>query len=134
MNGNYDGYRRRLTDVPGVNLLEYDEREQANCQYIVCAADEGADGLARDELVQIMTAENVLAPLFFPGCHQMEPYRPYFPHAQLVSPETERLCRREMLPPTGAAVNRDTVSQVCRIIWIAIAHAAGVKALLAKTH
>lgn len=45
-----------------------------------------------------------------------------------------QLCRRVMLRPTGTAVNRDTFSQVCRIIGIAVAHAAGVKAQLAKTH
>jgi dTDP-4-amino-4,6-dideoxygalactose transaminase len=64
----------------------------------------------------------------------MEPYRSYFPHPQLVLPETEKLCRRVMLLPTGAAVNRDSVSQACRIIGIAVAHAAGVKAQLAKMH
>jgi len=57
-----------------------------------------------------------------------------FPHVQLVLPETEKLCRRVMLLPTGAAVNRDTVSQVFRIIGIAVAHAADIKAQLAKTH
>lgn len=132
---NYYEYRRGLTDVPGVNLLEYDEREQANYQYIVCEVDEVAAGLTRDELVQVLTAENVLARrYFFPGCHQMEPYRSYFPHAYVVLPETERLCRRVMLLPTGTAMNRDTVSQVCRIIGTAIAHAPAVKTQLAKTH
>jgi dTDP-4-amino-4,6-dideoxygalactose transaminase len=45
-----------------------------------------------------------------------------------------QLCRRVMLRPAGTAVNRDPVSQVCRTIGIAVAHAAGVKAQLAKTH
>lgn len=132
---NYDEYRRGLTDVSGVNLLAYNECEQSNYQYIVCEVDEVAAGLTRDELVQVLTAENVLARrYFFPGCHQMEPYRSYFPHAHLVLPETEKLCRRVMLLPTGTAINNDTVSQVCRIIRVAVAHAAYVKAQLAKTH
>jgi hypothetical protein len=37
---NYASTRRGLTDVPGVNLLAYDEREQANYQYLVCEVDE----------------------------------------------------------------------------------------------
>jgi dTDP-4-amino-4,6-dideoxygalactose transaminase len=132
---NYDGYRRGLTDVPGVNLLAYDEREQANYQYIVCEVDEVEAGLTRDELVQVLTAENVLARrYFFPGCHQMEPYRSYFPHAQLLLPETEKLCHRVMLLPTGTAINESSISQVCRILGTAVAHAPAVKTQLAKSH
>jgi dTDP-4-amino-4,6-dideoxygalactose transaminase len=132
---NYYEYRRGLTDVPGVELLEYDERERANYQYIVCEVDDVAGGMSRDELLQVLRAENILARrYFFPGCHQMEPYRSYFPHAHLVLPETEKLCRRVMLLPTGTAMNRDTVSQVCRIIRTAVAHAPAVKNQLAKTH
>ena len=44
-------------------------------------------GISRDELVQILQAENVLARrYFYPGCHRMEPYRSYYPHARLLLP------------------------------------------------
>jgi dTDP-4-amino-4,6-dideoxygalactose transaminase len=132
---NYAEYRRGLADVPGVTLVSYDELERGNYQYIVCEVDESATGLTRDELVQVLTTEKVLARrYFFPGCHQMEPYRSYFPHAHLVLPETEKLCRRVMLLPTGTAMNEYSVSQVCRIIGTAVAHAPAVKTQLAKTH
>ena len=131
---NYDEYRSELADVPGVNLLEYDERERTNYQYIVCEVDEAAAGMTRDELVQVLRADNVLARrYFFPGCHRMEPYRSYFPHAHLVLPETEKVCRGVMLLPTGTAMNKDTVSQVCQIIKTAVTHAPAVRAQLAKT-
>ena len=132
---NYAEYRRGLADVPGVTLVSYDDLERGNYQYIVCEVDESAAGLTRDELVQVLTAEKVLARrYFFPGCHQMEPYRSYFPHAHLVLPETEKLCRRVMLLPTGTAMNEHGVSQVCRIIGTAVAHAPAVKTQLAQTH
>jgi dTDP-4-amino-4,6-dideoxygalactose transaminase len=132
---NYDEYRRGLADVSGVTVMEYDEHELSNFQYIVCEVDKEAAELTRDELIQVLTAEGVLARrYFFPGCHRMEPYRSYFPHAHLVLPETEKLCRRVMLLPTGTAMNRDAVSQVCRIIRTAVAHAPTVKNQLAKAH
>lgn len=132
---NYAEYRRGLADVPGVTLVSYDDLERGNYQYIVCEVDESAAGLTRDELVQVLTTERVLARrYFFPGCHQMEPYRSYFPHAHLVLPETEKLCRRVMLLPTGTAMNEHGVSQVCRIIGTAVAHAPAVKTQLAQTH
>lgn len=129
---NYRQYQSQLADVPGVNLVLYDESERLNYQYIVCEIDELSAGLTRDELVQVLMAENVLARrYFFPGCHHMEPYRSYFPHAGSVLPETEKLCRRVMLLPTGTAVSDQTISQVCRIIGIAIANAPAVRHRLA---
>jgi dTDP-4-amino-4,6-dideoxygalactose transaminase len=129
---NYRQYQSELADIPGMNLVSYDESERANYQYIVCEIDELVVGLTRDELVQVLMAENVLARrYFFPGCHHMEPYRSYFPHAGLVLPETEKLCRRVMLLPTGSAINGQTISHVCRIIGIAVANASAVKDRLA---
>ena len=133
---NFQQYRNGLAEVPGMTLMAYDEREQANYQYIVCEVDDLTASLTRDELVNVLTAEHVLARrYFYPGCHQMEPYRSYFPHAHLVLPKTEELCRRVMLLPTGTAMNEDAIAQVCRIIGTAVAHASTVKAQLAvKAH
>jgi dTDP-4-amino-4,6-dideoxygalactose transaminase len=129
---NYVDYHRGLKDAPGVTVMAYDERERANYQYVVCEVDEAAAGLTRDDLVQVLAAEGVLARrYFFPGIHQMEPYRSYFPHAHLILPETEGLCRRVMLLPTGTAVNRDAISQVCRIIATTVANGSAIRTHLA---
>jgi dTDP-4-amino-4,6-dideoxygalactose transaminase len=129
---NYRQYQSELADVPGVNLVSYDESERANYQYIVCEIDELAAGLTRDELVRVLMAENVLARrYFYPGCHHMEPYESYFPHAGLVLPETENLCRRVMLLPTGTAIDAEAISHVCRIIGLAVANAPAIRDRLA---
>ncbi len=129
---NHDAYRRVLSAIPGVELLEYDVRERANYQYIVVEIDEAEAGLTRDELIAVLVAENVLARrYFFPGCHRMEPYRSYFPHAALVLPETEEVCRRVMVLPNGTGVNESAVARICEIIRTAILNAAAVKAQLA---
>jgi dTDP-4-amino-4,6-dideoxygalactose transaminase len=95
---NHDAYRRELTGVPGLSLMRYDESERANYQYVVLEVDEAETGLSRDEILHVAMAENVLARrYFFPGCHRMEPYRSHFPHAALVLPETEKLCRRVLV-------------------------------------
>jgi dTDP-4-amino-4,6-dideoxygalactose transaminase len=108
--------------------MAYDERERANYQYIVLEVDERAAGLSRDELVNVLSTENVLARrYFFPGCHRMEPYRSYFPHAALILPETERLCRRVMLLPNGTSVDEPAISQICQIIRTAVSNAPAVR-------
>jgi dTDP-4-amino-4,6-dideoxygalactose transaminase len=129
---NYQAYRRELNGIPGLTLMAYDESERTNYQYIVVEVDEQEAGLGRDELVQVLTAENVLARrYFFPGCHRMEPYRSYFPHASLMLPETEKVCRRVMVLPNGTSVDERAITLIGQVIRTAIAEAGAVRAQLA---
>jgi dTDP-4-amino-4,6-dideoxygalactose transaminase len=131
---NYEAYSDGLKGIPGVSMLAYDGREKTNYQYIVLEVDEHAAGLHRDELVAVLTAENVLARrYFYPGCHKMEPYRSYFPHGGLVLPETEKLCQRVMVLPTGTSVDEGIVADICGIIRTAVGKAPEVKARLANS-
>jgi dTDP-4-amino-4,6-dideoxygalactose transaminase len=126
---NYHAYRHQLDGIPGVSVMAYDESERTNYQYIVVEVDELSAGLTRDELVDVLTAENVLARrYFFPGCHRMEPYRSYFPHAALVLPETEKLCRRVMVLPNGTGVGEPAISEICHIIRTAVSNGPAVRA------
>jgi dTDP-4-amino-4,6-dideoxygalactose transaminase len=131
---NHYSYRRELAGVPGITLMAHDENERTNFQYIVLEIDEVAAGLSRDALVAVLSAENVLARrYFFPGCHRMEPYRSYFPHASLVLPETEKLCRRVLTLPNGTSVNEEIIAKICRIIALAVANAPAVRQRLAAS-
>jgi len=118
---NYAAYQKGLADLPGVTLFPVDEAEKHNYQYVVVEVDEARTGVSRDLLVKILHAENVIARrYFYPGCHSMEPYRSYFPHAGLLLPETERICDRVMLLPTGTAISPEMVQKICQIIDLAI--------------
>src|SRR5258708_8052878 len=70
----------------------------------------------REQLLEILHGENILARRYFPGCHLMEPYRSCFPHAGLSLPETERLSQRVLCLPTGTAVEPEQFSLICEII------------------
>jgi dTDP-4-amino-4,6-dideoxygalactose transaminase len=125
---NYHAYRQGLEGVPGLNVITYDEGERPNYQYIVCELDEHVAGLTRDELVQVLFAENVLARRYFsPGCHRMEPYRSHFSYAAHVLPETEKLCHIVMVLPTGTGVDEQAIWSICEIIRTAVSNAAAVK-------
>lgn len=118
---NYQAYRRGLMGIPGITVIDYDPTEQNNCQYIIVEVDEAEAGISRDQLVEILWAENILARrYFYPGSHQMEPYRSYFPHAGLLLPETERLTQRVMSLPNGTAVGSKEIELICRIICLAV--------------
>ncbi len=130
---NYKEYERELEDIPGIQLLTYDETEKRNYQYIILEIDEAVTQVSRDQLVEILHAENVLARrYFYPGCHQMEPYRSYFPHAGLLLPETEKLLKRVLSLPTGTAVGTDEIGKVCQIVRFAVEHEAEIRPRLSR--
>jgi len=125
---NYKQYKRELEGIPGIQFMAYDESEQCNHQYIVLEVDEQTIGISRDQIVEILHAENILARrYFYPGCHNMEPYRSHFPHAGLVLPETERLVRRVLSLPTGTAVGSKEISGICQIIRLVVEHDSEVR-------
>ena len=128
---NYECYREGLDGIDGISLIEYDRSERSNYQYIVLETDEKKLGLSRDNLVSVLYAENVLARKYFwPGCHRMQPYRAYFPHARLLLPQTEQLAARTIVLPTGAAVGPAEIKQVCKTIHQAIQEADAVREAL----
>ncbi len=128
---NYHAYQRCLAGVPFVSLFTYDESERGNFQYIVIELD-GAAGLARDELIAVLHAEKVLARRYFwPGCHRMEPYRSFFPHAGLLLPKTERMAGRVIVLPTGTATSPEDIEIVCGILRVALGSPQTVRKALA---
>lgn len=124
---NYRQYQQNLADMPGVQLLVYDENEKCNYQYIILEIDETITQISRDQLVEILWAENVLARrYFYPSCHLMEPYRTYYPQAGLLLPATENVAKRVLCLPTGTTVGLGEINQICQIIRLVVKHGAEV--------
>lgn len=120
---NYKKYEKELREIQGIKMVRYDEKEKCNFQYIVLEIDERITGISRDEINRILRAENILARrYFYPGCHKMEPYRSYFPHAGLLLPHTEILASRVLSLPTGTAVSQQDITDICQIIRFAVEH------------
>lgn len=114
---NYLAYREGLATVPGVSVISYDLAERNNYQYVVIEVDPDVCPRNRDEIVEVLHAENVIARKYFwPGCHRMEPYCTTQPDVWKSLPETERIAARVIVLPTGQSVNEETVRRVCGII------------------
>lgn len=126
---HYDQYRQTLAGLPGITPVEYDTRERSNYQYVVIQVDEARAGLSRDELMEVLRAENVLVRrYFYPGVHRMEPYR-----SRLTTlPKTDHLCAQVLSLPTGTAVQAADVETICGIIRLAVTHAGDVRAVAAE--
>lgn len=131
---NYEAYREGLRGLPDLSIIDYDPAERNNYQYMVVEMDPGVASLNRDELISVLHAENILARKYFwPGCHQMEPYRSLQPKAGSLLPETERVAARIIVLPTGQTVTPEIISTVCAVIHAALRRAEEVRKALAST-
>lgn len=129
---NYLHYRELLAGLP-LRMVEYNEGEKCNYQYIVLEIDEAAAGISRDALVKILWAENVLARrYFFPGCHRMGPYNTGSDPEHSRLPVTEDLVSKTLQLPTGTAVSPGQIAAVCQIIRLVIELAPQVSARMSS--
>jgi len=108
-------YSKRLNAINGLSVLSYDESEHNNYQYVVVEVLEGFP-VSRDEIVQVLQAENVLARRYFwPSCHNMLPYRAFYPHAGMLLPNTNCVAERVIVLPTGATIGENQIETIADI-------------------
>lgn len=121
---NYQTYRKALAGIQNVSLLCYDPSERNSHHYVVLEVGEDCP-TTRDEIVAALHAENVLARKYFwPGSHQMQPYRDLFPHAGLMLYNTQRIAERVVVLPTGTTIDSDTIESICAIIHTLVSKTA----------
>ncbi|MCX4193381.1 DegT/DnrJ/EryC1/StrS family aminotransferase [Methylophaga sp. OBS1] len=113
---NYFAYNRGLERLPGISIFAFDEAEKNNYQYVVMEVDEACP-VSRDDIVEALHAENILARKYFwPGCHNMFPYRKLYPHARLLLPVTEQISDKVVVLPTGTAVSAEIVNVITQVV------------------
>jgi len=113
---NYQCYRRGVAALRGLNILEFNQSERNNYQYIVLEVSPGCS-VSRDRIIEVLHAENILARKYFwPGCHNMEPYRSYYPHAGLVLPNTGLVAERVVVLPTGTAMREEDIEMITSVL------------------
>jgi len=109
---NFEAYRAAIEKIDGLSLIEFDEKEKCNRQYMVAEVGDEYP-LSRDELVEKLQAANVLARKYFwPGCHNMEPYKSLHPNAGLLLPVTEEVTPRLVVLPTGTSVDGEIIEKI----------------------
>ena len=121
---NYQAYSEGLSGLPGISLLPFDEAERNNYQYVVLELGDGCP-VSRDRFIQALHAENILARKYFwPGCHNMKPYRDLYPDAGQLLPNTRKVADRVLALPTGTAMDVSMVSTVSSVIRVLVENRA----------
>jgi dTDP-4-amino-4,6-dideoxygalactose transaminase len=128
----YACYARNIANIPGVTLRQPSAGE-SNYQYVVMEIDTKTCILSRNEVMALLWAENVLARrYFYPGCHRMEPYL----HDNRTSAQslidTEEICERVLVLPTGENVGTRSVEGICRLVEFIMTNAEDIAKHLRK--
>lgn len=123
---NYHAYKAAIDALPGLSIVEHCEQEKRNFHYIIVeVADDFA--LSRDQLVNLLEAENILARrYFYPGCHKMEPYASYYPNAGLLLPETEKLTSKLFCLPNSTATTTADIARINELLRFVVANQAAL--------
>lgn len=110
---NLLAYEQELADLPGVSMLSDAALRPHNYQYVVLEIDAEQCGLSRDTFMHVLHDDNVMARrYFYPGCHRIPVYQEH----PFELPQTDRLCQRVLVLPTGLAVDQEDVRQICQIV------------------
>lgn len=113
---NHDAYKDAFSGIPGISLLGYDPIERNSHHYVVIEWSEGCR-ISRDQIIDALHAENVLARKYFwPGCHMMKPYRDLFPKAGLTLDNTRLVAERVIVLPNGKATSQEMLNTVTTVI------------------
>ena len=114
---NYAAYREALSYLRGIRLVEYDEAEMNNYQYIVIEVDQKECGHSRDEIVEKLRLQGVMARRYFwPGCHNFAPYVSRDRAEQSQLPNTDFVASRVVVLPTGQAIDKDDIDSITATI------------------
>lgn len=116
----YHEYRDRLSNIPGISLIVYDEAESNNYQYVVVEVGKECP-IARDQIVDSLRAENILARKYFwPGCHNMKPYVDIYPDAKLALHNTDKVSESVIILPAGTVIETNAIEvivSVLNVLW-----------------
>jgi dTDP-4-amino-4,6-dideoxygalactose transaminase len=114
---NYKLYTEKLSALTGISIINYNVEESNNYQYVVIEVHPDLCPISRDEIVDALHAENVIARKYFwPGCHRMEPYKTIYQQVDHDLQVTDRIAAQVIVLPTGESVDTSIINRICSII------------------
>lgn len=132
---NYNLYRGEIKGISGIDLYELPDNDKTNFQYVVTKVNPVRAGLNRDQFVELLFSEGVMARrYFYPGLHNVEPYRSESPGVAARLPVTEALTREVMQLPTGTAMSEDDIGRTTDLLRFVVEHGASISDRMRVRH
>lgn len=127
---NHQLYSSLLSNIEGIDILQYDQPH--NFHYIVAEIQENAP-LNRNELLQVLIHENVIARrYFYPGCHRMAPFGSTTSYSPLKN--TDKLAEKILILPGGSNLSSEEVEGVCETIISGFKNSEKIKLKLSENY
>jgi dTDP-4-amino-4,6-dideoxygalactose transaminase len=125
---NAETYRSGLAANPALRIRPEPVNQRSNFQYVVAEISPDCAPGTRNLIYAALHAEGVLVRrYFYPGCHQMEPYRSESSDARTPLPHTDLLCQRILCFPNGTAVSPTEIAIICELTGLIIDHLPDVR-------
>jgi dTDP-4-amino-4,6-dideoxygalactose transaminase len=113
----FELYAELLGNIPGIHMLQPVADEKFNYQSIVIEIDAKKFGLTKDQLMQLLEAENMnLKQHLVFGMYLYTPYKDRWLHNKDSFPITNMLCERVMQLCSGPAISLQDVRTICELI------------------
>ncbi len=114
----WNTYYNELSSIAGLKIIILDNSQAQNYQYFVCEIIEEDFGLSRDQLLELLVAENIQARKYFnPPAHALNAIDDFTIWTSL--PITEKLCGRVLQLPLGSSGSIKNAKRVSNIIRLA---------------
>lgn len=127
-------YKEKIKNIEGLSIIQYDETMQGNYQYVVFRLDEEKFGISRDELVEILNKENIIARRYFiPAAHKSVPYI-NMECAKVELPNTDRLIHEIFQLPSGQIVTDEHIKEICELLQFIHNNAQKIKKYLTNNN
>lgn len=112
----FSKYQHTVDRIPGLQILEPRDVRDSNNQYVVCNILVEEFGLTRDQLYEILQAENIhVERYFYPGVHCMPPFHTSGKVQESLS-NTDRLCERLIQFPIGSSVTDEIITNIGELL------------------
>lgn len=116
-------FRNGLAEIPGLELRVPSGVSRSNHQNLICLVDEASFGLRRDDLWEILRAENLLVGKgFYPSSHRVSSFSGVSPGRSL--PNAERYSERTIELPANQALMEADVARLIDLLAF-IHHSSG---------
>jgi dTDP-4-amino-4,6-dideoxygalactose transaminase len=114
---NHQALKRRL-DIRSVwRVLDFDEGQPSNFQYLVVEHTGNRTSQDRDLTLDALRQQGFMARKYFwPCCHRMPPYRGDARHVPLSLANTEQVADRVIVLPTGQDIGPAEIGQMADIL------------------
>jgi dTDP-4-amino-4,6-dideoxygalactose transaminase len=109
----YHAYKRLLAGVPGIRLLEFDERYRSGFKNIVVELMDDWP-LSRAYTIRVLNAEGVLARAYYSSPLHRKPMKFEFVHADL--PLTDQLSEKFLNLPCGHFVSVENIGEIAGML------------------